>query len=171
MSQRLIILGASARAAAMSAVRAGFEPWTADLFADADLRALVPAAVRCPVGDYPRGFREILRGAPEVPWLYTGGLENHPNLIRDLSEIRPLWGNGPNALTACRSPFRVEPWQCRLLRLLHLLLWPALGPLGYRSPGVPRVRRPRLQLWPAVQCSLRSAWPPTAALCWAASSR
>jgi uncharacterized protein len=112
MSQRLIILGASARAAAASARRAGFEPWTADLFADADLRAMVPATVRCPVGDYPGGFREILRGAADAPWIYTGGLENHPNLIRDLSEIRPLWGNGPNVLTACRSPFRVE----RLLR-------------------------------------------------------
>jgi uncharacterized protein len=112
MSQRLIILGASARAAAASARRAGFEPWTADLFADADLRAMVPATVRCPIGDYPGGFREILRGAADAPWIYTGGLENHPNLIRDLSEIRPLWGNGPNVLTACRSPFRVE----RLLR-------------------------------------------------------
>jgi predicted ATP-grasp superfamily ATP-dependent carboligase len=112
MTLRLIILGASARAAAISAVRAGFEPWTADLFADADLRASVRDAVRCPVDDYPRGFREILRDAPDAPWIYTGGLENHPDLIRDLSEIRPLWGNGPDVLAACRAPFRVE----RLLR-------------------------------------------------------
>ena len=101
----LLILGASARAAAASAVRAGFTPWTADLFADADLRAMVPGAIRCPVGQYPHGLLDILKEAPQAPWMYTGALENHPNLIRKMAEVRPLWGNGPNALLASRSPF------------------------------------------------------------------
>lgn len=108
----LTIVGASARAAAASARRAGLVPWAADLFADADLRAMVPGAVRCPVGQYPRALLDILRDAPAGPWMYTGALENHPNLIRRMAEVRPLWGNGPNALVACRSPFHVE----RLLR-------------------------------------------------------
>ncbi len=34
--QHLLIFGASARAAAFSALRAGLQPWCADLFADAD---------------------------------------------------------------------------------------------------------------------------------------
>src|SRR5262245_41305155 len=108
----LTIVGASARAAAASARRAGLTPWAADLFADTDLRALVPGAVRCPVGQYPVALLDILRDGPTGPWMYTGALENHPNLIRQMSEVRPLWGNGPNSLLACRSPFHVE----RLLR-------------------------------------------------------
>jgi len=104
----LIILGASARAAAASAIRAGFTPWTADLFADRDLRTLVPEAIRCPAGQYPQGLVDILKEAPDAPWIYTGALENSPNLIRKLMDIRPLWGNGPNALLASRSPFFIE---------------------------------------------------------------
>lgn len=103
----LLILGASARAAAGSAIRAGFSPWCADLFADADLRRIAPA-IRCPFERYPNAFAEILAAAPDAPWIYTGALENHPNLIRRLSELRPLWGNGPKAIRAARSPKFVE---------------------------------------------------------------
>jgi uncharacterized protein len=105
---RLTIVGASVRAAAESVRRAGLDPWCADLFADADLRALVPNAVRCPAGQYPQGLLDILRDAPTGPWMYTGALENHPNLIRKMAEVRPLWGNGPKAVAACRSPFGIE---------------------------------------------------------------
>jgi predicted ATP-grasp superfamily ATP-dependent carboligase len=104
----LLIVGASARAAAMSAVRAGLSPWCADLFADLDLRALVPNVVGCPIDQYPSAFSKILRSAPEAPWIYTGGLENYPDLIGTMAGIRPLWGNGPDALAIARSPFAVE---------------------------------------------------------------
>ncbi|MBO0700178.1 MAG: ATP-grasp domain-containing protein, partial [Zavarzinella sp.] len=80
----------------------------ADLFADADLRVLAPGSVRCPAGQYPHGLLDILRDAPPGPWMYTGALENHPNLVRALAEIRPLWGNDANALVRCRSPFVIE---------------------------------------------------------------
>jgi predicted ATP-grasp superfamily ATP-dependent carboligase len=126
----LTIVGASARAAAGSARRAGLVPWTADLFADADLRAMVPAAVRCPAGQYPRALLDILREGPPGPWMYTGGLENHPNLVRRMAEVRPLWGNGPNALVACRSPFTVE----RILREAGLPTPEALS-AGAELPG------------------------------------
>src|SRR5205807_1077251 len=87
--QSLIIVGASARAAAFSALRAGLRPWCIDLFADADLRA------RCPVTHlepdrYPYGLAELLPQAPPGPWMYTGGLENRPNLIRRLARGREL---------------------------------------------------------------------------------
>jgi uncharacterized protein len=108
----LTIIGASARAAAMSARHAGFEPWCADLFADADLRSTATHVVRCPVDRYPAGFRAILCDAPDCPWMFTGGLENYPDLIRQMAEIRPLWGNGPEALRASRSPETVT----RILR-------------------------------------------------------
>jgi uncharacterized protein len=109
---RLLIVGASARAAAASARRAGFDPWCADLFGDADLRRLAPDSVRCPADEYPAGLVDILRDAPAGPLIFTGGLENHANLVRALGELRPLWGNGPDALARSRSPFTIE----RLLR-------------------------------------------------------
>ena len=51
----LLIFGASVRAAAFSALRAGLQPWCADLFADADLRARCPT-IRVPAEVYPDGF-------------------------------------------------------------------------------------------------------------------
>lgn len=98
----VLIVGASARAAAFSALRAGLRPRCVDLFADADL------AARCPVrrvsGRYPDGFLAAVADEPIVPWLYTGGLENHPRIVRTLAQRRPLWGNNADVLTAVRRP-------------------------------------------------------------------
>src|SRR5206468_8888687 len=76
-SNSVLILGASARAAAFSARRAGLAPWCADLFADADLRRLCPVR-RIDVADYPAGLVTALADAPPGPVLYTGALENYP---------------------------------------------------------------------------------------------
>ena len=104
MSNRLIILGASVRAAAFSALRAGFQPYAIDLFADRDLTAVCTAAK---IVRYPSDFLDALTGAPDVPWIYTGGLENHPRLVDQLARIRPLLGNPGSVLRAVRSPARV----------------------------------------------------------------
>ena len=69
MADKLLIIGASARAAAMSAIRSGFEPWAADRFGDLDLRACAPTVQ---VDDYPAGLEQALSAAPAGPWLYTG---------------------------------------------------------------------------------------------------
>jgi predicted ATP-grasp superfamily ATP-dependent carboligase len=103
----LLIVGASARAAAESARRAGFHPWCADLFRDADLACWAPGS-RCSFEDYPYSFIHLLETSPEAPWLYTGGLENYPDLIDQLQQIRPLWGNHSATLRAVRSPFRLN---------------------------------------------------------------
>ncbi|HKB02483.1 MAG TPA: hypothetical protein VKD90_09695, partial [Gemmataceae bacterium] len=87
---RLLIVGASARAAAASARRAGFDPWCADLFGDADLARLAPDSVRCPADKSPAGLIDTLRDAPPGPLIYTGGLENHPKLVRALAGLRTL---------------------------------------------------------------------------------
>jgi predicted ATP-grasp superfamily ATP-dependent carboligase len=99
----VLIIGASVRACACSALRAGLRPWCVDLFADADLRGRCPAR-RLP-GRYPHGFLEELDRGPPGPWMYTGGLENQPRLIGQLAERRPLWGNGPEVLAKVRDPF------------------------------------------------------------------
>ena len=54
-TDNLLIFGASTRAAAFSALRAGLRPWCADLFGDADLVSRCPT-IRMPAGDYPHGI-------------------------------------------------------------------------------------------------------------------
>jgi predicted ATP-grasp superfamily ATP-dependent carboligase len=39
--------------------------------------------------------------------MYTGGLENHPDVIAAISQTRRLWGNGPDELPNARDPFRL----------------------------------------------------------------
>jgi uncharacterized protein len=102
VSADIIIIGASARAAAGSARRAGLRPWCVDLFADADLRRLGPVR-RIALAQYPKGLIAALADAPEAPLLYTGALENYPKLLARVS--RPLWGNLPGLLGRIRSPF------------------------------------------------------------------
>lgn len=100
----LLIVGASARAAAASALRAGRQPVAIDLFADRDLCAMGPA-LRIPVADYPAAIPERSRSFPVGPWMYTGALENHPDLVDQLAAERPLWGNPGAVLRQIRDPF------------------------------------------------------------------
>ena len=102
----LIIIGASARAAAQSSIRAGYEPWCVDLFADTDL-AKVATVTRCPADQYPEGLVEIIRNAPlhaEVPVLYTGALENSPHTIKQIETLHPLLGCSSEAIQRVRDP-------------------------------------------------------------------
>src|SRR5262249_48786720 len=102
----LIVLGASGRAAAFSALRAGLRPWCADLFGDLDLRARCPTTVLLPPR-YPDGLIASLAEPPPGRWMYTGALENRPRLIHQLACRRPLWGNDGPVLDLVRSPQRV----------------------------------------------------------------
>jgi predicted ATP-grasp superfamily ATP-dependent carboligase len=101
VSEPLAIVGASTRAAAASALRAGYQPVTADLFADADLR-LTATATR--IAPYPDGFLDWLRTIDPPAWMYTGALENHPELVDQMAWLAPLWGNPGDVLQLVRSP-------------------------------------------------------------------
>jgi predicted ATP-grasp superfamily ATP-dependent carboligase len=103
VAERVLILGASARAAAASARRAGLEPFAIDLFADRDTKQICEV-LRCPFEDYPEGLFRLARTAPPMPWMYTGGLENYPELVGELAKERELWGNGPEVLKRVRDP-------------------------------------------------------------------
>jgi predicted ATP-grasp superfamily ATP-dependent carboligase len=85
-------------------LRAGFAPWCADLFADADLQRACPVR-RIEPADYPQGLIAVSREAPPGPWLYTGALENRPDIVAEID--RPLLGNPPDVLRRVRSPFLV----------------------------------------------------------------
>ena len=104
VNQPLAIVGASARAAAASAVRAGFQPVAADLFADADLRAI---ATSTRISPYPEGLIDWLRALQPPAWMYTGALENHPDLIDQMAWVAPLWGNSGDVLARVRSPWEL----------------------------------------------------------------
>jgi predicted ATP-grasp superfamily ATP-dependent carboligase len=106
VTKLLAIVGASARAAAASAVRAGFQAVAADLFADADLRNIATATR---IEHYPAAFIDWLQRLQPRPeaWMYTGAMENHPDLIDAMAEVAPLWGNHGTVLRQVRSPFRL----------------------------------------------------------------
>jgi predicted ATP-grasp superfamily ATP-dependent carboligase len=104
VNQPLAIVGASTRAAAASSVRAGFQPVTADLFADADLRRI---ATTTRITPYPEGFADWLRAIEPPAWMYTGALENHPELVDQMAWIAPLLGNPGDVLVRVRSPWEL----------------------------------------------------------------
>lgn len=98
----LLLVGASTRAAAFSALRAGLRPRCCDLFADADLQARCPATRLA--GRYPHAFLDPIGDAVPGPWMYTGGLENWPGLVDRLARRRRLWGNDGDTLRSVREP-------------------------------------------------------------------
>ena len=120
----IIVLGASARAAAFSALRAGLRPYAIDLFTDSDLVDVCPAVK---IQRYPQDFEHALAAAPQAPWIYTGGLENYPDLLERMSALRPLYGNGADVLRIIRNP---------------VLLAACLADLGIETPKV-RIAPPR----------------------------
>ncbi len=99
----LIILGASARAAAQWALRQGFAPWCIDLFADRDLRAI--AEVRqCPADQYPHAMIDMLDEAPVAPVLLTGRMEEYPDVVEAIAARRPLLHATPRQIGRVRGP-------------------------------------------------------------------
>lgn len=97
------VVGASARAAVHSLARAGLKSWAIDLFADRDLKQLASCGT-CPLAHFPDALPSLTAKFPPGPILYTGGLENYPNIISQLATARPLWGNTSDVLTHIRDP-------------------------------------------------------------------
>lgn len=101
MHNPLVIAGASVRAAATSAVRAGFSPWCVDLFADADLAQIAPARN---AEHYPHDLPRLIATAPPAPWMYTGAVENAPQIVANIAARRELWGNDAARIARVRDP-------------------------------------------------------------------
>jgi predicted ATP-grasp superfamily ATP-dependent carboligase len=107
---QILLVGASVRALAESATRAGHDVIAADIFGDEDLRAVCPACEVVPIDDYPAGLLPFIRRHPDIPRCYTGGLENDPALLRALEQSGPLWGNTAQVCSLIRDPFRWQTW-------------------------------------------------------------
>lgn len=61
------------------------------------------------VNNYPSELLDFF--APpgdDLPWMYTGALENYPTLLERLAAERPLWGNRADVVRRAR-----DPWQLR----------------------------------------------------------
>jgi predicted ATP-grasp superfamily ATP-dependent carboligase len=101
---RLLILGASARAAAFSALRAGYTPLAIDRYGDVDLAAQCVAR-RCE--KYPSDLPLLARDFPSAAWMYTGAIENHAALVDKIGRLRDLYGNPGRILRAVRCPLLV----------------------------------------------------------------
>ena len=103
--RRLAIVGASVRAAAESAIAAGYEVVGADLFADADHGKSCPTTR---VERYPEGLIDWLAEQEVDGWLYTGAMENYPEVVDQMSETAPLLGVHGNALRRVRDPVLLQ---------------------------------------------------------------
>ena len=130
MSRTLLIVGASGRAAAASAVRAGWQPVVIDLFADDDTRAMGPV-FPCPMEEYPHGFVALAEQIPPGPWMYTGGLENDPEVVEEISRDRQLFGVGPEVLKRVRDPYELS----KIVRMPRIVEPPGVGGPHRGEPG------------------------------------
>jgi predicted ATP-grasp superfamily ATP-dependent carboligase len=100
MAHSLWLVGASVRALANSLVQAKFRVQAADQFADADLQRLGSTQ---PVRNYPQDLPQLVQQISADAWLYTGGLENHPQVIAALEAQLPLYGNGSQVVQQVRK--------------------------------------------------------------------
>lgn len=100
-------MGASVRAFAQSAQKAGFHAIAADQFADWDTQK---AADAIPVSDYPHGFLPVARQVGSNYFAYTGGLENYPDLVKQLGNEATLLGNSAESLSKLLDKFELFSW-------------------------------------------------------------
>ena len=103
----LVVAGASVRAFAVSAARDGWSVHAADLFGDHDLRALARDVAT--ISPYPAGLPAAIAGWPSAPLVYTGALENHPDLLAALAKPRPLAGCPAAGVRRVRDPDVLGP--------------------------------------------------------------
>jgi len=100
----VILAGASCRALAQSFVRGGYSPICFDLFADADLSAFARVkAIGLP--EWPLAILPHLKTLQGIPFVFTGGLENHPAFLEKITKSHPFWGNIPTVYQSLRDPF------------------------------------------------------------------
>ena len=119
---RVILAGASVRSLAESAIRCGIQPHCLDMFGDADLRqslhrhsVLQPVQTIGCLSALPDALADI---SGEIPLVWCGGLENHPDVLRRLVRQRQVCGASVEAIQRIRTPQLlseiVAPSGCRV---------------------------------------------------------
>ena len=98
---RVLVVAVSARMLAQLAVADGYEVTALDRFGDVDLRAVAPGAT-APTSD---GLAALAAGIDADAIVYGAGLENRPDLVRELAGGRELLGTPAELLEAVRDPW------------------------------------------------------------------
>lgn len=131
----VLLVGASTRAIAQSALRSFRHPWCIDRYADEDLRSTAAHVVVASTRDE---IRAALATLPSMPVCYTGAVENDRSLVALLERHGPLWGNPVSVLRRARNPWFVTD----TLRAAGLPV-PAIAPRGTVPPPDGRwIRKP-----------------------------
>jgi len=109
---RVLLAGLSTRAIAESAVRAGCDVVTVDYFGDLDTKRLAPnTSLRERGSAYSAAaLAQAARGVAYDAVAYSGGLENHPEVLEGLVEGKELLGNAPQTLRSVRDPAVLFPF-------------------------------------------------------------
>lgn len=105
--KRCVVVGASVRAFVQSLARVGWLAHAADLFCDVDLVETALEVVRlgeAGIASYPDGIPGVVSSFPEAACVYTGALENHPDVIAEIAAARPLAGCSADSIRRVRDP-------------------------------------------------------------------
>ncbi|MBL4885026.1 MAG: ATP-grasp domain-containing protein [Planctomycetaceae bacterium] len=105
MNKKICIVGASARAACWSAVRAGLEPCAFDYFQDLDFPT--GCDVRLISKDEDASFPQS-PSRQHIPCLPVGGWENEPETMQQLESQFLLWNTSPAMTKRSRDPSLIQ---------------------------------------------------------------
>lgn len=105
--ETVYLFGANVRPAAFSVHRAGGKVVAHDIHADWDLCQIAETR-RIQREGYPHDFGKFAMSIDGHPIIYTGGLENYPELVDKLASQGTLWGNPGDILEEVRDPFAVS---------------------------------------------------------------
>jgi len=97
----LVIVGASTRAAAFSAIRAGMIPICFDLYADADL---IRVANTVQVENFQADLIQQLADQPDSHVVYVGGMEANLETVTAIEREQSLWGNDASTIEKILDP-------------------------------------------------------------------
>lgn len=128
MNNDILIVGVSTRSAAASCVRAGLRPICLDLFGDRDLQELAEVHVLRDLDDAGQQLDDLAKHFDaSTPVIYTGGMENRPDLIARIESRWTLWGCSSDGVRAVRDPVRlVEALRDAGCPALHVTLNPPM---------------------------------------------
>lgn len=102
------LIGASTRASAAMCRRAGLIPACYDQYADIDLHEIAGEVTQIhfdvqalPSFDAQAWSQQTLN----LPWFYTGPIENQPDWVEAVESRTTLWGNSASVIRKVRSPW------------------------------------------------------------------
>ena len=112
LAGKTLVFGACVRPLVFSASRFSLDVAAADLFADWDTSQKCNA-IR--VAKYPAEFQHVVEKVRPCTAIYSGGLENYPNIIENIESMTNLAGNPARVLRSLMDPFAMSDYlrRCR----------------------------------------------------------